>query len=197
MLNLRINTSISASIRLATFLASLSALTVAHAAAVYIWRDADGNRQYSDYCPNGEKCRVKYIGSSGDTGDTGGKKGKSWKSATTTSTDTTSTSDDTTSDTTTTNDTTTDDSASEPVADETATLDWDAVDHSDLGGYRVYYATAGGYYQANGQGIDVGNTTNHTVTALNADTRYYFKVTAYDSSGNESGFSNEVYKDTP
>jgi len=38
----------------------------------------------------------------------------------------------------------------------------------------------------------VGNVTQHTVTDLEPETRYYFAVTAYDTSLNESGFSEEV-----
>ncbi|HJV65773.1 MAG TPA: hypothetical protein VJ550_08570 [Geomonas sp.] len=36
-------------------------------------------------------------------------------------------------------------------------------------------------------------TSNYTVTGLETGT-YYFTVTAVDSSGNESGYSNEARK---
>src|SRR3989344_2041700 len=78
-----------------------------------------------------------------------------------------------------------------------AVLSWDPpttnTDGSwltDLGGYRLYYGTASGNY---GSVIDAGNVITHTVTGLSNGT-YYFVVTAYDTSGNESGFSNEVSK---
>jgi len=84
------------------------------------------------------------------------------------------------------------------LAPDTATLAWDVVVHPTLSGYRVYYGTAPGtYLQLLGSGIDVGNATTHTVTGLSSGTRYYFVVTAYDSSSNESAFSNEVFKDIP
>jgi len=43
----------------------------------------------------------------------------------------------------------------------------------------------------------VSTTTTFTVAGLTTGTRYFFAVTATDSLGNESGFSNEVFKDIP
>ncbi len=80
----------------------------------------------------------------------------------------------------------------------TAVLAWDTVAVSDLGGYRVYYGTAPGrYIQSFGRGLNVGKRTTHAVTGLSSGTRYYFVLTAYDTAGQESGFSNEVFKDIP
>jgi hypothetical protein len=84
------------------------------------------------------------------------------------------------------------------AASTTATLAWDAVTHPDLRGYRVYIGTAPRtYLQVNGNGVNVGIVTTYTLTGLSAGTRYYFAVTAYDRSNNESDFSNEVFKDVP
>jgi len=202
----------------------LCCLTTAHAATIYIWRDADGTKQYSDYCPSGEKCRVSKIGASDETSGSG-KKGKGWKNTTTTDTSTTDTSTSpdsgTTSDgtagdttstggTTTTTDTTTEpttdpaddtatanDTTTDTAPDTTASLEWDAVNDPDLGGYRVYHAADGGSYPALGSGINAGSSTSITISRLDSGTRYYFRVTAVDNAGNESGFSNEVYKDIP
>jgi chitodextrinase len=89
-------------------------------------------------------------------------------------------------------------SATTQAASGTATLAWDAVSASNLSGYRIYYGTAPGtYMQPLGQGINVGNVTSYTVTGLTSGTRYYFAATAVDTSGNESTFSNEVFKDIP
>ena len=89
-----------------------------------------------------------------------------------------------------------DDTVSQPAPPGGAILAWDAVPHPNLLGYRVYYGTVPGQYlQSAGQGIDVGNVTNYTVTGLRSATRYYFTVTSVDASGRESGFSNEVFKD--
>lgn len=68
------------------------------------------------------------------------------------------------------------------------TLAWDPNTESDLAGYKLYYGTASGVY---GTVISVGNQTTYTVTGLPAGT-YYFAVTAYNTEGLESGFSNEV-----
>jgi hypothetical protein len=79
-----------------------------------------------------------------------------------------------------------------------ASLSWDPpttnTDGSpltDLNGYIVYYGTESGNYS---QSIDVGNVTTYTVINLTPGTTYYFAVTAYDTSGNESAYSNEVNK---
>jgi len=81
----------------------------------------------------------------------------------------------------------------------TATLAWDAVTDANLNGYKVYHGTASGtYLQAFGQGISVGNNViAYTVSGLSSGTTYYFAATAYDTMGNESGYSNEVSKDVP
>ena len=79
-----------------------------------------------------------------------------------------------------------------------AILAWDPVASADLGIYRVYFGTAPrAYFQLPGQGIPVGNVTTYTVTGLSAGTRYYFAVSAVDKLGNESPYSNEVFKNIP
>ena len=85
-----------------------------------------------------------------------------------------------------------------PTSPNSAFLEWDAVPDSNLRGYRDYYGPDPDMYlQFPGQGIDVGNVTSHTVTGLVSGRRYYFAVTAVDHSGNESEFSEQVYKDIP
>ncbi len=72
-----------------------------------------------------------------------------------------------------------------------AVLAWDANNEADLAGYRVYVGLASGAYSTS---IDVGTVTSYTLTGLATGTTYYFAVTAYDTSGNESAPSNEVSK---
>jgi len=85
-----------------------------------------------------------------------------------------------------------------PASPNSAFLEWDAVPYPNLRGYRVYYGPDPEMYlQLPGQGIDVGNATSHTITGLASGRRYYFAVTAVDHSGNESEFSEQVYKDIP
>src|SRR5438552_7783903 len=85
-----------------------------------------------------------------------------------------------------------------PPPSNSAGLAWDAVTAPSLSGYRLYFGTAPGtYLQALGQGISVGNVTTYTVMGLASGTRYYFAVTDFDTLGNESSYSNEVFKDIP
>ena len=72
---------------------------------------------------------------------------------------------------------------------EQATLAWDANTESDLAGYKLHYGTASNSYSVH---IDVNNVTTYTVAGLTAGQTYYFAATAYDASGNESGYSNSV-----
>ena len=67
-------------------------------------------------------------------------------------------------------------------------LSWDANAETNIAGYRIYFGTAPRVY---GSPITLGNQTAYTLTGLNAGT-YYLTVTAFDISGNESSFSNEV-----
>jgi hypothetical protein len=76
-----------------------------------------------------------------------------------------------------------------PLAASTLTLAWNPNTEDDLAGYKVYYGVQSGNYDSI---IDVGNVTQYTVTNLEPETRYYFAVTAYDTSSNESDFSEEV-----
>ncbi len=79
-----------------------------------------------------------------------------------------------------------------------AGLAWDSVAAPNLSGYRVYFGTAPGtYLQSLGQGISVGNVTTYTMTGLASGTQYYFAVTAFDTLGQESPYSNEVSKNIP
>lgn len=71
---------------------------------------------------------------------------------------------------------------------------WDANTETDLAGYLMYYGNESGTYD---QYVDVGLDTFYTVDGLTEDQTYYFAVTAYDSSGNESAFSEEVYGIVP
>lgn len=95
-------------------------------------------------------------------------------------------------------------SLSHPTAwADNATLSWipptthvDGTPLTDLVGYKVYYGTASGTYT---QVVDAGltatpSTPTYTVINLVTGNTYYFAVTAYNTSGNESSYSNEVSK---
>ena len=76
---------------------------------------------------------------------------------------------------------------------ETATLSWNANSEPDLQGYKIYLATTSGGYGAPITTLPM-DVTSYTVTGLETGTTYFFSVTAYNSSGAESSFSNEVTK---
>lgn len=70
----------------------------------------------------------------------------------------------------------------------TVTVMWNANSEADLKGYRVYVGTSSG---ARSQVFDVGNVTSTRLT-LPLGSTYFFVVTAYDNSGNESSPSAEL-----
>ena len=85
-----------------------------------------------------------------------------------------------------------------PLLAADATLSWDepitnsdGTPLTDLAGYKLYYGTTSGSYSDN---IDVGSVTTYQITNLTDGLTYYFAVIAYDTSGNESDYSNEVSK---
>jgi hypothetical protein len=77
-----------------------------------------------------------------------------------------------------------------------AKLAWDTPRNSDgtpvsnIAGYKVHYGTSSRNYDKT---VNNGIETTCTISGLSPGT-YYFAVTSYDSSGNESGFSNEASK---
>lgn len=75
--------------------------------------------------------------------------------------------------------------------EQTSYLDlaWGPNQEPDLAGYKVYYGTSSREYI---NFIDVGNVTTYRLDNLLEDVEYYIAVTAYDMSGNESDFSEEV-----
>jgi hypothetical protein len=71
------------------------------------------------------------------------------------------------------------------------TLAWDPNTEPDIAGYKLYCGEASGRYIAS---IDVGNVTQFqpTLKNLNPGDKAFFVVSAYNTSGLESGYSNEV-----
>ena len=69
------------------------------------------------------------------------------------------------------------------------TLAWEASTDPNIAGYKIYYGNGGGSYPTV---VDVGNQTTCTIPNLAAGMTYHFAATAYDKSGQESGYSNEV-----
>jgi hypothetical protein len=81
---------------------------------------------------------------------------------------------------------------------EAPAVNEDGTPYDDPGGYKVHYGSASGEYT---NVLDVSNSSCHD-TGANVECSviidglgsgsYYFAVTAYDTSGNESNYSNEV-----
>jgi large repetitive protein len=66
---------------------------------------------------------------------------------------------------------------------------WNADTDTDLAGYKVYYGLQSNTY---GTPIDVSKTTSYQISNVQSGSTYYIAVTAYDTSGNESGKSSEM-----
>jgi fibronectin type 3 domain-containing protein len=75
-----------------------------------------------------------------------------------------------------------------PVLGASIQVTWNPNTESDLAGYKVYYGTASGVY---GEPITVVNPA-YTLTTVQDKTTYYFAISAFDTSGNESEKSNEI-----
>lgn len=73
-------------------------------------------------------------------------------------------------------------------------LAWDPNQESALGGYRVFCRPAGGVYTYSQPAWD-GAATTCTIANLDEYTAYAFVVRAYDTSGNQSADSEEVWLD--
>jgi hypothetical protein len=79
---------------------------------------------------------------------------------------------------------------SSPIqAAPSVTLAWDSSPDPTVVGYNIYSGVASGTYTNR---VDVGNATTGNISNLVEGTTYFFAVTAYDASGLESDFSNEL-----
>ena len=74
------------------------------------------------------------------------------------------------------------------------TLTWNANTESNLAGYIVQYGTQSGNPSTS---INVGNVTSRTMTGLTAGTTYYFRVVAYNTTGQQSTPSTQVSYTVP
>ncbi|MCW5797929.1 MAG: fibronectin type III domain-containing protein [Nitrospira sp.] len=74
-----------------------------------------------------------------------------------------------------------------------ATVSWNANTEADLAGYRIYVGTRSGSYGFVGP-FEVTKSTSFTVPNLPLGATYFFAVSAFDKSGNESAKSAEVSK---
>lgn len=73
-------------------------------------------------------------------------------------------------------------------------LNWRPNPENDLAGYKVYSGVSAGCYT---KVVDVGNTTHYQIQNIESGVTYYLAVTAYDTAGNESQYSEEVMLTAP
>jgi len=85
------------------------------------------------------------------------------------------------------------------AGEKTLTFQWNQTLSDDFAGWRLYKSeVAGGPYAKHGNDILFVSEqpvyeSAQALTSPDAETHiYYFVLTAFDTSGNESGFSNEV-----
>ena len=83
-----------------------------------------------------------------------------------------------------------------PTSDPTrsVSLAWDPSPDSTVTGYRIWYGPASATYT---NSVTLGNVTNATVTGLICGHRYFMAATAFDATGLESDFSNEISVSLP
>lgn len=72
-----------------------------------------------------------------------------------------------------------------------ASLTWNPNTETDLAGYKVHVGTSSGTYTFAGP-FDTQGMTSYTIGNLPKGQTYYFAISAYDASGNESLLSAEV-----
>ncbi|MBW2146538.1 MAG: beta-propeller fold lactonase family protein [Deltaproteobacteria bacterium] len=80
------------------------------------------------------------------------------------------------------------------VGDERIFLDWNAGGESDLAGYRIFFGTASGRYDAQGSPVSITDSaaTSFTLENLENNVDYFLVLTAVDQAGNESQLSEEI-----
>jgi len=79
-------------------------------------------------------------------------------------------------------------------------VSWNANSDIDLAGYKIYFDDDSNgppydgvaYYSGQNSPVDVAGATSHFLRGLQSEHTYYVTVAAYDMSGNESSYSNEV-----
>ncbi|MEJ2147461.1 MAG: Ig-like domain-containing protein, partial [Acidobacteriota bacterium] len=82
------------------------------------------------------------------------------------------------------------------LAADSVTLHWDPNSESDLAGYNVYRSNTpgSGYSKLNSNLL---SSTSYTDSSLTPGSTYYYVCTAVNSSGLESGYSNQVSYTSP
>lgn len=75
------------------------------------------------------------------------------------------------------------------AGDQCVTLAWDPNPETNVAGYIMYYGSESRNYT---NSVDVGNITTNMVCGLVDGVTYFFAVTAYNTDGMQSDYSDEV-----
>ena len=75
------------------------------------------------------------------------------------------------------------------AGDGQVALSWTASSDADVSEYGIYYGTSSG---PSVKQQEVSNETSVTITDLSNNTIYYFRITAIDTAGYESSYSDEI-----
>ncbi len=78
------------------------------------------------------------------------------------------------------------------VTYESISLDWNDNLEVDMSKYNIYRSLSSGFICNQDSYIGMSIGSNYVDINLNSDTRYYYKVTAVDTSNNEGDPSNEI-----
>ena len=86
------------------------------------------------------------------------------------------------------------------IIDGKILLSWNDNNEIDLAGYKIYFDDDANsppydgvaYYSGSNSPVDVADANSHFLRGLRSEHTYYITVTAYDMSGNESGYGNEI-----
>lgn len=213
MSNCLIRSTVSGCFVVATLVANLNAIDPAGAVSMFTWRDSHGVLQFSDTCPDGESCSEKRVAGVRSAlripavvrsfgNDAGRISPVRFANTGTRPHDADKASD-------------SDQSAAGDIVRPGSgmgsgfnvgngsgdgvglLLSWSGLTGPSPAGYRVYYARAGSAFPVLGQGVDVGKAMTFVLRSAASGARYKFKISAYDSAGNEIFFSNVFYKTVP
>ena len=80
------------------------------------------------------------------------------------------------------------------IGSASVTLAWDASTGTNVAGYHIWYGGVSGSYT---NSVDAGTDLMVSVSGLAPGGTYYFAATAYDGTGDESDFSNEISYTVP
>ena len=81
-----------------------------------------------------------------------------------------------------------------PIQPQTVSINWDASQDPQVVGYNLYRGPISDLYDSK---TDEGTNGSATIPNLQPGATYYFAVTAYDGTGRESAYSNEVSYSVP